>query len=171
MALSAMLKKVISVYDGLLKTVVLFLAGIAAMSVMAMIAVTCVDVVMRIFRNPILGSFDMIRIAGMISIACALPYTTAVKGHVAIEFLHHRLSRLGRTILDVFVHSSIMVMFVFLGIRLIDYGSALHKAGQVSATLQIPMFWIPYVISLSCFVTVLVTLHILLHPGKEMIKP
>jgi TRAP-type C4-dicarboxylate transport system permease small subunit len=166
-----MLKKVVSIYGNSLKAVVFFLAAIAAVSILAMIAITAADVIMRIFHRPILGSFDMIRIAGMISIACALPYTTAVKGHVAIEFLHHKLSRIGRTILDIFVHFSIIVMFVFLAVRLISYGQALHKAGQVSATLQIPLFWIPYVIALSFFVAALVTLHILLHPGKEMIKP
>jgi TRAP-type C4-dicarboxylate transport system permease small subunit len=166
-----MLKKIMSAYGRLLRAFVHLLAAIAALSILAMIAITCADVVMRVFRRPILGSFDMIRIAGMISIACALPYTTAVKGHVAIEFLHHKLSRIGSKVLDIFVHFSIMVMFVFLAIRLIAYGQALHKAGQVSATLQIPLFWIPYVISVSCFVAVLVTLHILLHPEKEMIKP
>jgi TRAP-type C4-dicarboxylate transport system permease small subunit len=166
-----MLKKVVYIYDRLLKAVVLFLAAIAAISILAMIAITATDVVMRIFRRPLLGSFDMVRIPGMISIACALPYTTAVKGHVAIEFLHHKLSRFGRAVLDIFVHFSIMAMFLFLAVRLIGYGQALHKAGQVSATLQIPLFWIPYVIAVSCFVTVLVTLHILSHPGKEMIKP
>lgn len=166
-----MLKKVISIYGRLLRAVVYLLAVIAAVSILAMIAITCTDVIMRIFRRPLLGSFDMVRIAGMITIACALPYTTAVKGHVAIEFLHHKLSRLGRAVLDVLIHSAIMAMFLFLAIRLIAYGQALHKAGQVSATLQVPLFWIPYVISVSCFVAVLVTLHILLHPGKEMIKP
>jgi TRAP-type C4-dicarboxylate transport system permease small subunit len=166
-----MLKKLVSVYNRLLKTAVLFLAAVAALSILAMIAITCADVAMRIFRRPILGSFDMIRVAGMISIACALPYTTAVKGHVAIEFLHHKFGRIGRVILDGIVHFSIMAMFVFLGIRLISYGAALQKSGEVTATLQLPVFWIPYVISLSCFITVLVTLHILFHPGKEMIKP
>jgi len=166
-----MLKKIVSVYDRSLKAAVFFLAAIAAISILAMIAITAADVAMRIFRRPILGSFDMIRIAGMISIACALPYTTAVKGHVAIEFLHHKLSHIGRIVLDTFVHFSIIAMFVFLAVRLIAYGQSLHKSGEVSATLQIPLFWIPYVIALSCFVTVLVTLHILLHPGKEMIKP
>ena len=166
-----MLKKIVSVYDRSLKAAVFFLAAIAAISILAMITITAADVAMRIFRRPILGSFDMIRIAGMISIACALPYTTAVKGHVAIEFLHHKLSRIGRIVLDTFVHFSIIAMFVFLAVRLIAYGQSLHKSGEVSATLQIPLFWIPYVIALSCFVTVLVTLHILLHLGKEMIKP
>jgi TRAP-type C4-dicarboxylate transport system permease small subunit len=166
-----MLKKILSAYNSSLRVFVYLLAAIAAVSILAMIAITATDVVMRIFHRPILGSFDMIRIAGMISIACALPYTTAVKGHVAIEFLHHKLSRIGRIVLDTFVHLAIMAMFIFLAVRLMDYGQALHKSGEVSATLQIPLFWIPYVIAVSCFVTVLVTLHILLRPGKEMIKP
>jgi hypothetical protein len=38
-------------------------------------------------------------------------------------------------------------------------------------TLQIPTFWVSYVIAASAGVVVLVILYNLLHPGREMIKP
>ena len=42
---------------------------------------------------------------------------------------------------------------------------------DVTATLKIPEFWIPWVVGISCIVTALVVLHNLIHPGREMIEP
>jgi len=50
-------------------------------------------------------------------------------------------------------------------------GGTIPQAGEVSLTLQIPMFWVAYVIALCCAVTVLVKIYNLSHPGREMIKP
>jgi hypothetical protein len=38
-------------------------------------------------------------------------------------------------------------------------------------TLQMPVFWVPYVMAFSCALVVLVTLYYLLHPGKALLKP
>ena len=38
-------------------------------------------------------------------------------------------------------------------------------------TLQLPVFWVPYVMAFSCAVVVLVTLYHLFHPGKALLKP
>ena len=100
-----------------------------------------------------------------------MPYTTAVKGHVAIEYFFHKLSHLGRIIVDTIIRLLSMALFTLLTIRFVKYGASLKKAGQVTATLQMPVFWVPYVMSISCAVVVLVILYNMVHPGKEMIKP
>ena len=64
-----------------------------------------------------------------------------------------------------------MALFFVLGYQSIIYGNRLREAGQVTMTLQVPLFWVPYLIAFSSFVVVLVIFDNLLHPGKEMIKP
>ncbi|MFP4443745.1 MAG: TRAP transporter small permease subunit [Spirochaetia bacterium] len=158
-------------YHRTLKAFVIALAVIAAVSVMALMLITCADVVLRIFSRPIKGAYDLVQIAVVITITGALPYTTAVKGHVAIEVFYHKLSRAGRIIMDTFIRLLAMVLFIILGIKSITYGGHLKATGQVTMTLRIPLFWVPYLITFSSFVVVLVILYNLLHPGKEMIKP
>ena len=51
-----------------------------------MMVVICVDVAMRIAGHPVVGVYDIVRVAGAVTIACSLPITTAKKGHVAIEY-------------------------------------------------------------------------------------
>ena len=86
-------------------------AFVAGCGILVMIFVTFLDVVLRIFRCSIVVAFDIVKVAGVITTACALPYTTAVKGHVAIEYFFHRLNRLGRIAVDTFARILGMVFF------------------------------------------------------------
>ncbi|MBN1816739.1 MAG: TRAP transporter small permease [Sedimentisphaerales bacterium] len=167
-----MLKSLWKVYAALLRLVVLGLVVVSGAGVMAMMLVTCADVALRLpfIQRPFAGAYDIVEMAGAITLAAALPYTTAVKGHVAIEYFFHRLNRPGRIVVDTVVRLIGMTLFAFLSWRSFVYGGELHSSGQVSQTLQVPIFWIPYVIGVSCAVVVLVIFHNLVCPGREMVK-
>jgi len=147
------------------------MAGLSGLSVLAMIGITTTDIVMRAFGGALMGAYDMVRIAGALAIAFSLPYTTAVKGHVAVEFFFQKLNRPGRVIVDSICRVLVIGLFVVLAWQCVKYGHILRQTGQVSLTLQLPMFWVAYVIGGALAVTVLVKIHNLLHPGREMIKP
>lgn len=147
------------------------LTCVSGAALLAMMLVTCLDVVLRIFNRPITGAFDIVRIAGAVTVACAIPYTTAIKGHVAIEYFFHKFGRLGRIIIDTVMRLIVIALFTALSWRSAQYGNALRAVGQVSSTLEIPVFWIPHMIAFCCAITVGVTFVNLIHPGKEMIKP
>jgi len=159
------------VYASIVRGLVLGLAAVAGLGILAMMLVTCADVVLRMFGSPLVGTFDVIKIAGSITIACALPYTTAVKGHVAIEYFFLKLPRRGRILVDTVVRLAGIGLFGLLAWQSLRYGLALKRSGQVTATLQIPVYWVPWVIAFSCIAVALVILHNLVHPGREMIKP
>ncbi len=160
-------------YTRSLRAVVYLLVAISGAGVLAIMLVTCTDVILRLkwINRPFVGAYDIVKIAGALSLATALPYTTAVKGHVAIEYFFRKLSRRGRIVLDSLVRPLGMALFAFFAWRSLIYGLELHRNHQVSQTLQLPVFWVPFVIGFCCAVVVLVILHHLLHPGREMIKP
>ncbi len=154
------------------RTIVFALTYISAVSVFVMIAVTCADVLLRLpwINRPFVGAFDIVRIAGAVTLAAALPYTTAVKGHVAIEYFFHKLNHISRIIVDSVMRLLSITLFGFLGWRSVLYGTDLYHIGQVSQTLRIPIFWVPIFIGFCCFVVVLVVVHHLIYPQREMIK-
>ena len=156
-------------YAGI-RRVIVFLAVIAGAAVLVMIAVTGVDILLRIFGTGIVGAYDIVRIMGVIAIAFSLPYVTAIKGHIAIEFFYHRFSRTGRIILDSSVRTVSVGVFLLLAWRNILYGIMLLQSNQVMQTLPIPVFWIPWMISLSCLLMILTIVYHIFHPGKELIK-
>ncbi|RPJ36718.1 MAG: TRAP transporter small permease [Planctomycetaceae bacterium] len=158
-------------YTSALRRIVNLLAAVAAIAIVIMILVTCVDVVGRRIGYPLKGTYDIVELLSAIMIAGALPYTTACKGHVAIEFLLQRLSRRGRLILDIFVRSASILMFGFLTWRFIQYGGELRASGQVTLTLQWPVFWLPYWMAVCTAVMIPVLLYLFMHPEKELMKP
>ncbi len=154
-----------------LRLVVLAFAAISGAAVLAIMAVTCVDVALRAAGRPFTGAYDLVQIAGAIAIAGALPYTTAVKGHVAVEFFFQKLNRAGRILLDTVCRLAVMALFSVFSWQCVLHGNTLKRTGQISLTLGIPLFWLSYVIAAACLITTLVVLYNLLHPGREMIKP
>lgn len=160
-------------YSRIVTALVLALAAVAGAGILVMVALTCTDVFLRLpFINLSLrGAVELVEMAGAITISCALPYTTAVKGHVTVEFFFQRLSRRWRTAVDTVSRSLGMALFGTMAWRFVKYGGALHSSGRVTPTLEIPIFWLPHVLAASCALVVLVILHNMLHPGREMIRP
>lgn len=155
----------------LIRLLVMAAAVISGVAILAMIGITCLDVLLRALGRPFTGSYDIVRFAGAVTIAGALPYTSAVKGHVAIEYFFHKLNRPGRIVVDTVCRLILLGLFSTFTWQCIQQGNALKRSNVVSLSLGIPQFWIPYIIAVSCLLTTFVVFHNLLHPGREMIKP
>lgn len=158
-------------YHRTLRLLVQALAYVAAAGLLVMVLVTTADVICRKLGHSFTGAVDMVKIAAAITISAALPYTTAIKGHVAIEFLFHKLGRRGRIVVDALMRLGGMTLFSLLAWGCVNYGNSLRTRGEVSMTQQLPVFWVPYVLAASCVLVVLIKLYHLTHPGKPMIKP
>lgn len=163
--------KAVAAYATAVKALVLAMTAVAGAGVLAMMCVTVADVVLRAFRRPLTGAFDIVSIAGAVVLACSLPYTTAVKGHVAIEFFFHKLGRKGRIAVDALTRLVACAFFGMLCRQAVLYGRGLRASGEVTPTLQVPKFWVAYVVALSCAATMLVIVGHILRPGRELIKP
>ena len=154
-----------------MRRIIIVSAYIAGAAILLMMIITTVDVALRFFNIRITGAYDLVRACGAVSIACALPYLTAVKGHIAIEFFYHKFGKTGRIILDSIFRISSLLIFGLLTVHTFLSGISLFNSGQVFANLGLPVFWIPIVISLNCLLMMVVFVYHLFHPGKEYIKP
>jgi TRAP-type C4-dicarboxylate transport system permease small subunit len=158
-------------YTQNLRRLVFALAALGGIGLVAMIGITCLDVALRIFKLSLKGTIDLMGMAGAVAIACALPYTTAVKGHVAVEYFFQKLGRRGRIAVDTLARLLVIAFFALLAWASVKYGNSLKASHEVSPTLELPVFWVPYVIAFCCGVVILVKVYHLTHPGKELIKP
>jgi TRAP-type C4-dicarboxylate transport system permease small subunit len=153
-----------------LRWLVLGSGALAGAGVLAMTTVTCLDVILRQFGRPLVGAYDLVRIAGGLTLAFALPVTTAVKGHVAIEFFFHKLKRRGRIAVDALMRLLQFAAFAVAARECVRHGRKLLQSGEVTPTLQWPIFWAPWILAAACVLTALVTLFHLVHPGRELVK-
>jgi TRAP-type C4-dicarboxylate transport system permease small subunit len=105
-----------------------------------MMMLTVVDVVLRFFGTAIVGTYELVAVAGAIVIGFAVPATSLDRAHVYVDFLIEGRSRAVRN--GFFIATRILgiALFGLLSYRLCLKGFHLYKSGEVSLTLHIPYF-------------------------------
>lgn len=146
------------------------LAVLSAIALTAMMLITCSDIVLRLSPTPFKGAIDLVQILAAVAIAGALPYTTALKGHVAIEYFSRQLPKSIQLAVDSVMRALCVALFAFCTYGCIDYGIRLKATGQVSTTIQLPIFWIPWFIAITFALTALVILYHLIRPSKALLS-
>ena len=143
---------------------------ISCLGLVAMMTVICVDVFLRVAGHPVKGAYDIVRVAGAVTIACSLPITTAMKGHVAIEYFFQKLNRQWRVIVDSAMRLLAIGAFLLAAYECVGYGVRFLRNSQVTDTIEMPIFWVPWLMAVSFGVTALVVVFHLVYPGREMVR-
>ena len=160
-----------SARTGVLRWTTHAMAAVGGCAVAGIVLVTVGDVVGRRFGLPVKGAYDLVRVLGAIAMACALPLTKAVKGHIAIEYFFQKMGARGRAATDTLMRLVLLALFGLLAWQFVLQGNTFLESGEVTTTLHMPMFWVPWLVAAACLVTAGVTLWHLLHPGRSMVRP
>jgi TRAP-type C4-dicarboxylate transport system permease small subunit len=129
---------------------------LAGFFLVCMTALTCADVILRIFRRPILGSYEIVEFMGATAAGFALAYTTLKRGHVSVSILVALFSKRVQTIIYLILQLVGISLFALLSWECIRYGNDLRSANEVSLTLELPFFPVLYGLAFSAFVVCLV---------------
>jgi TRAP-type C4-dicarboxylate transport system permease small subunit len=145
--------------EGLLKTtnrISRFLNVIAGISLTFLMLLTIADVILRGFKRPVVGTYELVAFAGAVAIGFSVPMTSWVRGHIFVDFFILKFSRKVRNIFNIASRGVVIILFFLIGWNLIRYGMDLQKSGEVSLTLQVPFYPVAYGIGICCFIQCLV---------------
>jgi TRAP-type C4-dicarboxylate transport system permease small subunit len=131
---------------------------IAAVALAFMILLTVADVILRYFRRPIIGTYEMVALSGAVIIGFSIPFTSMMKGHVNVDFLTLKLSPKGRKISNSITKCLGIILFLIIGWNLIILGMDFHKVGEVTPTRHLPIYPVLYGVGVCCFFESLVLL-------------
>ncbi len=129
---------------------------VAGASLTFLMLLTIVDIALRGFRRPIVGTYELVAYAGAVVIGFSMPLTSWFRSHVYVDSLIMRFSRRARDAFNVVTRVVVIGLFVVVGWNLFGYGKDLQRSGEVSLTLQVPFYPIAYGIGVCCFVQCLV---------------
>ena len=132
-----------------------FIAGSSLAFVMFL---TVADIILRSFRRPIIGTYDIVTFSGAVVIGFSLPFTSWMRGHVYTDFLILRFSQKIRNVFNISTRCLGIGLFFMIGWNLIKYGMDLKKAGEVSHTLTMPFYPVACALGICCFIQCLVLL-------------
>jgi TRAP-type C4-dicarboxylate transport system permease small subunit len=135
--------------------VMYWIAGVALAGIMFL---TVADVFLRLFKLPIVGTYEIVSLLGAVVIGFAIPQTTVERGHVLMDFLTERLSFGGQQILHLGTRLLASLTFLIIGWNLFKLGNDLMDTGQVSLTLKFPEYPVAYGIAFCCLLECLVLL-------------
>jgi TRAP-type C4-dicarboxylate transport system permease small subunit len=133
----------------ILSTVDLF-NWVAAGALVIMMVITCCDVVLRFFRHPIPGTYEIVGLLGTVIISFSLAYTTAQKGHIAVEFIVSKFGRRAQNSIDAVNDFLALILFALITWQSALYALDLKASNEVSLTVQIPIHPFVFGISLGC---------------------
>lgn len=129
---------------------------IAGVSLTFLMLLTVMDVILRTFKRPIVGTYELVAFSGAIVIGFALPFTSWLRGHIFVDFFILRFSQKIRNIFNVATRCLVIILFLLIGWNLMKYAMDLQKSGEVSLTLQLPFFPVAYGVGICCFMQCLV---------------
>jgi TRAP-type C4-dicarboxylate transport system permease small subunit len=131
---------------------------VAAIAIVAMMSLTCADVVLRLFRKPIPGTYEIVSFLGAVAVSFAIAHTSAEKGHVAVNLIVRVLPKRVQGIIESIVSLSGIILFALIAWQSVLYGMDCQRTGEVSLTLQLPFYPVIYGVALGTAAVCLVLL-------------
>ncbi len=144
---------------GFVKTVTMisgYLNVIAGTSLILLMTLTIADVILRAFDKPILGTYELVGLAGAVVIGFSMPRTSVLKGHIYVDSLIALFSQTVRNIFNVITRLLVIFLLGLIGWNLFTFAGDLQRSGEVSLTLQLPFYPVAYGIGTCCFFQCLV---------------
>ncbi|MFO7801851.1 MAG: TRAP transporter small permease [Desulfovermiculus sp.] len=150
----------------ILDAMVVYLRRAAGLLLVAMMALSCMDVLGNVVGRPILGSIELVGLMAALLLAFALPSAHAQKAHIGIDLIRSQMSPRIRRINDMAVNAITAVFFGLVSWQCILYAQELRKTGEVSTTLQLPLDCILLAMALSCLILSLTMLRDVFTSGR-----
>jgi len=129
-----------------------FLSSISSLALVFIMVLTCADVVLRVFKRPITGTYEIVGLLGAVVIGFGIPITSWIRGHIYVDFLTQKLPQERRNIINVSTRLLSIGLFFVAGWNLIIVGTDLYHTGEVTLTRQLPFYPVAYGLAVSCFV-------------------
>lgn len=154
-------------FGQILARIMYWIAGIA---IVAMMLLTCADVVLRYFRRPIPGTYELVCFLGAVAVSFAMAHTSIEKGHVSVSFIvtlfPTRLQRLIECITICFG----LFLFVLIARQCMVYANDLYASHEVSLTLELPFYPFVYGVGFSAVVVSLILFTELIKNALKIIE-
>jgi TRAP-type C4-dicarboxylate transport system permease small subunit len=144
---------------------------VAGAAVVAMMLLTCADVLLRLLRHPIPGTYELVGFLGTVIVSFSLALTSLSKGHIAVEILVDKLPRRAQVGIEALTSLIGAVLFAIVTWQSLIYAADIRQSGEVSVTLTMPIYPFIYGIAAGSALLVLVLLLDSLHSAIRAVKP
>ncbi len=141
---------------GLLSIIMSVFAGVILLS---MTGITFVDVVLRYFGRPLVGTYELVAFLGVAVAALALPRASLLNTHVYVDLVVNKLPDGWRKILRVFTRLLVFFMFLIAAWYFVFMARNFIATRTVTTTLRVPFYPVVFALAGSSLVQCLVNAY------------
>jgi TRAP-type C4-dicarboxylate transport system permease small subunit len=131
---------------------------VAGAALTFIMAITVLDVILRAFRSPIVGTYELVGFSGAVVIGFAIPLTSWGRGHIYVDFFVQKFGTRAQNAFNVATRCVGLGLFFLIGWHLLRIAMDLARSGEVSPTLRFPFYPVAFGVGICCFVQCLVLL-------------
>jgi TRAP-type C4-dicarboxylate transport system permease small subunit len=130
------------------------LTGSAAITLFALMVITCIDVFGRyLFNSPLPGGTELTEIGLAILIFACIPVISWRDEHIVVDLLDGFFGQTARRIRTILINLLIAGCLGFLGERIYVLGERALEYGEVTEYLQLPTGYLTIFIAAMCWFT------------------
>ncbi len=156
-----------------------FLNSLAAITLFALMLITCIDVIGRyVFNRPLTGSTELTEIAVGIVVFAAFPVISWRREHIVVDIFDGFFTPAMEFVRNIIINSIAAIALFFLGQRILLLGKRSLGYGEVTEYLAIPTGWMINFIGAMCWLSAfsLVTIgiyraYIILQTSRNSLAP
>ncbi|MBM9603608.1 TRAP transporter small permease [Desulfopila inferna] len=115
---------------------------LGSLLLLAMVALTCLDVFGRLFGYPVFGAYELMSFMAALVAAAALSDTHAKRRHIGVEIITEKLSKKTRLYLDLVIDVVSFVIFCIVTWRMFILATNVRASGELSMNLMAPEYLI-----------------------------
>lgn len=125
------------------------LKQVGATALVAMMLITCVDVVFRRFGIAIFGAVEIVSFMATIVLACAMPITDLEHGHVGVDMLVRKFKPRTQALYSGVGNLFAGTLFALVCWQMFLYGNVIKDSGEVSMSLGFPIYILIYLVAVA----------------------
>ena len=142
-------------------------ADVATIMLLVMFAINCIDIVAsKVFNVPFPGVVELTGYLMAVLIPAAAGLVFLEGQHVRIEIVTAKLPQAVREWMDRIISLALCVLFSFLSWKMFTYGMDRQRSGEYSDTLQLPFYYVIYLVALAFIPFCLALIRGFLAPSK-----
>ncbi len=131
------------------------MVGIVAL--LLTMSVTALDVVLGMFRRPIVGAYDLAGIGSGIAISFSIAVTSWKKQHIAVDTIFQKFPVGMQFYWNILLRIINAIFFILISAYLFTRSADLKRAGEVCASMPIVPLWpIALLLGIACLAQILV---------------
>jgi TRAP-type C4-dicarboxylate transport system permease small subunit len=123
---------------------------VGGVTLFLMMAVACVNMVLRLMGMPISAAFELVGFLGALTVSLPLGYAQIKKSHIAVDILSSKFPPDLRKVLTAISLVLAMAFFFVAAWQVGGHAETLRRSGEVSETLRIPFYPFTYGVAASC---------------------